>query len=75
MLGPALTSALALSPPNSCPPVNPTFLSKKKFKKNLSLIAFHQNKLIVHHVPSILISSGNIHINKIQSLYNKETYI
>ena len=78
MLGPALMSALVLSPPYSCPPVDPTFLSKKKKKKqkqthNLSLITFHQNKFIVHHVPSILISSGNTHINKIQSLYNKKT--
>ena len=75
MAGSALIRVLMLSPPYSCPPVNPTFLSKKKKKYNLSLIALHQNKLTVHHVPSILISSGNIHINKVQSLYNKETDI
>ena len=35
MAGPALTRALALSPSYSCPPINPTFLSKN-FKKESS---------------------------------------
>ena len=34
MVGPALMRALALSPPYSCPPINPTFLSKTKKLRN-----------------------------------------
>eukprot|EP00069_Balaena_mysticetus_P004081 bmy_17206T0 len=33
MAGPALLSALAPSPPYSCPPVNPIFLSKRRTEK------------------------------------------
>ena len=32
MTGSALRRALALSPPYSCPPINPTFLSKKEIR-------------------------------------------